>query len=223
VATISMAVFCRQQYKPTGFAVPLMPFLPSISLCLNSFLLATIPAAAWIQFAYFMAAMFGFYILYSVHAATHADHVYAAPRFCPQPGQGMGDLSGDMPSRPVLKPGLTLLPDVKSSLGRLCSLMKPLAGDGVRIRSHHHQLSCAKIWSHIRKCLLKAVQRTVLSQHKHVSAGSPASSPNSNGFTAGPAGSTEQCLRSQCSSIDSEEVLCGQTLQLKRCSAEEVR
>ncbi len=72
-ATLSMHIICRQQYTPSGFAVPLMPWLPSVSIILNTFLLGTIPATAWIQFAIFVAVMVGFYALYSVHAATHAD------------------------------------------------------------------------------------------------------------------------------------------------------
>ncbi|BDA47291.1 Cationic amino acid transporter 1 [Coccomyxa sp. Obi] len=77
-ATLSMHIICRQQYTPSGFAVPLMPWLPSVSIILNTFLLGTIPATAWIQFAIFVAVMVGFYALYSVHAATHADDLRAA-------------------------------------------------------------------------------------------------------------------------------------------------
>lgn len=79
IATLSMNICCRQQYTPNGFAVPLMPWLPSVSIILNTFLLGTIPADSWIQFAIFVAAMFGFYALYSVHAATHADATSAPP------------------------------------------------------------------------------------------------------------------------------------------------
>lgn len=68
-----MFIFCRQQYTPTGFSVPLMPFLPSVSIILNTFLLGTIDPSAWIGFAYFTVAIIGVYVFYSVHAASYAE------------------------------------------------------------------------------------------------------------------------------------------------------
>ena len=74
VMTIVMHATCPQFNLPK-YKIPLFPYLPVASILLNSVLMASLPARAYIQLAVFFAIMTFIYLVYSIHAATHYERV----------------------------------------------------------------------------------------------------------------------------------------------------
>ncbi|CAH1446395.1 unnamed protein product [Lactuca virosa] len=58
-----------QARKPDFWGVPLMPWIPCVSIFLNIFLLGNIDTASYIRFGFFSAVVVLVYVLYSVHAS----------------------------------------------------------------------------------------------------------------------------------------------------------
>ncbi|OMO91127.1 Amino acid/polyamine transporter I [Corchorus capsularis] len=61
-----------QARKPEFWGVPFMPWLPSISISLNIFLLGSLDGPSYVRFGFFSALALLVYILYSVHASFDA-------------------------------------------------------------------------------------------------------------------------------------------------------
>ncbi|KAL9225025.1 hypothetical protein vseg_000997 [Gypsophila vaccaria] len=62
-----------QARKPEFWGVPLMPWLPSLSIFLNIFLLGSLDGPSYIRFGFFSALAIAVYIFYSVHASFDAE------------------------------------------------------------------------------------------------------------------------------------------------------
>ncbi|GAB2276889.1 Cationic amino acid transporter 6, chloroplastic [Dionaea muscipula] len=62
-----------QAHKPEFWGVPLMPWLPSVSIFLNIFLLGSLDGPSYIRFVFFSALAVLVYVLYSVHASFDAE------------------------------------------------------------------------------------------------------------------------------------------------------
>lgn len=62
-----------QARKPEFWGVPLMPWLPSMSIFLNIFLLGSLDGASYIRFGFFSVLSVIVYVLYSVHASFDAE------------------------------------------------------------------------------------------------------------------------------------------------------
>lgn len=62
-----------QARKPEFWGVPLMPWIPSISIFLNIFLLGSLDKPSYVRFGFFSALIVVVYILYSVHASFDAE------------------------------------------------------------------------------------------------------------------------------------------------------
>jgi APA family basic amino acid/polyamine antiporter len=59
-ATISMAIFCRGQFRrPTSYGVPLFPWVPAFSVMLNTFLLGQLDKMAYERFGIWTAVVTG--------------------------------------------------------------------------------------------------------------------------------------------------------------------
>ncbi|KAJ9545897.1 hypothetical protein OSB04_025604, partial [Centaurea solstitialis] len=58
-----------QARKPDFWGVPLMPWIPSVSVFLNIFLLGNIDRPSYVRFGFFSAVIVLVYVLYSVHAS----------------------------------------------------------------------------------------------------------------------------------------------------------
>eukprot|EP00850_Spirogloea_muscicola_P007821 SM000040S14833 [mRNA] locus=s40:675307:678377:- [translate_table: standard] len=71
-STLSMQVFIAPLPAPTSFAVPLMPWLPSFSILLNTFLLSTLDVHSYIRFATWTGLTVLLYVCYGVHATFGA-------------------------------------------------------------------------------------------------------------------------------------------------------
>ncbi|GAB2222604.1 hypothetical protein Droror1_Dr00016723 [Drosera rotundifolia] len=62
-----------QAHKPEFWGVPLMPWLPSVSIFLNIFLLGSLDGPSYVRFIFFSALAVLVYVLYSVHASFDAE------------------------------------------------------------------------------------------------------------------------------------------------------
>ncbi|KAG2672432.1 hypothetical protein I3760_13G040700 [Carya illinoinensis] len=62
-----------QARKPEHWGVPLMPWIPSISIFLNIFLLGSLSGPSYVRFGFFSALAVLVYVFYSVHASFDAE------------------------------------------------------------------------------------------------------------------------------------------------------
>ncbi|KAA8539106.1 hypothetical protein F0562_025798 [Nyssa sinensis] len=62
-----------QARKPEFWGVPLMPWIPSISIFLDIFLLGSLDGPSYVRFGFFSALVVLVYVLYSVHASFDAE------------------------------------------------------------------------------------------------------------------------------------------------------
>lgn len=62
-----------QARKPEFWGVPLMPWIPSISIFLNIFLLGSLDRPSYVRFGFFSALAVLVYVFYSVHASFDAE------------------------------------------------------------------------------------------------------------------------------------------------------
>ncbi|PIN26633.1 Amino acid transporter [Handroanthus impetiginosus] len=62
-----------QARKPEFWGVPLMPWVPSISIFLNIFLLGSLDRPSYVRFGFFSALAVVIYVLYSVHSSFDAE------------------------------------------------------------------------------------------------------------------------------------------------------
>jgi len=72
--TVVMHLTCPQFHLPK-YKIPLFPYLPVASILLNSLLMGSIGAQAYIQLAVYFAVMTFLYLVYSIHAASHFEKV----------------------------------------------------------------------------------------------------------------------------------------------------
>lgn len=81
--------FVPQARKPEFWGVPLMPWIPSISIFMNVFLLGSMDRGSYLRFAFLTVLAILVYVLYSVHASFDAEE-------CGVIGKGgLGDLEGE--------------------------------------------------------------------------------------------------------------------------------
>ncbi|KAJ6820907.1 putative cationic amino acid transporter 6, chloroplastic isoform X1 [Iris pallida] len=62
-----------QARKPEFWGVPLMPWMPSVSIFLNIFLLGSLDGPSYVRFGFFTGVAIVIYVLYSVHASFDAE------------------------------------------------------------------------------------------------------------------------------------------------------
>lgn len=62
-----------QARKPEFWGVPMMPWIPAVSIFLNVFLLGSLDGPSYVRFGLFSAAAVLVYVLYSVHASHDAE------------------------------------------------------------------------------------------------------------------------------------------------------
>ncbi|KAJ6767607.1 INNER MEMBRANE TRANSPORTER YGJI-RELATED [Salix koriyanagi] len=62
-----------QARKPEFWGVPLMPWMPCVSIFLNIFLLGSLDGPSYVRFVFFSALAVLVYVLYSVHASFDAE------------------------------------------------------------------------------------------------------------------------------------------------------
>ncbi|WIA18741.1 hypothetical protein OEZ85_003431 [Tetradesmus obliquus] len=72
ICCIIMHLSCHQYSRPS-YRAPFFPYLPVVSLLLNSFLMSSLPANAYMQLAIFFGVVTAFYVFYSIHSASTFD------------------------------------------------------------------------------------------------------------------------------------------------------
>lgn len=66
-------VLVPQAREPEFWGVPVMPWIPSISIFLNLFLLGSLDGPSYLRFGFFSVLAVLVYVLYSVHASFDAE------------------------------------------------------------------------------------------------------------------------------------------------------
>jgi APA family basic amino acid/polyamine antiporter len=80
VATLAMHVTLRQLRRPKTWGVPLVPWLPSLSIAFNVFLLGSLDRASFVRFGYWTAIMLVYYFFFGLHASFDAATEVVAPK-----------------------------------------------------------------------------------------------------------------------------------------------
>ncbi|WIA23368.1 hypothetical protein OEZ85_000131 [Tetradesmus obliquus] len=80
----------RQGHRPSSYSVPLFPFVPALSVGLNTFLLGQLDRDAYIRFGIWTVAVTGVYMLYGSLAS--AQHDKKADRALPTNGSTLNDV-----------------------------------------------------------------------------------------------------------------------------------
>lgn len=68
LGTLGIAIFLPQKKTPKVWGVPLVPWLPSVSIAINLFLIGALGHLAFVRFAICTAVMLVYYIFFSLHA-----------------------------------------------------------------------------------------------------------------------------------------------------------
>jgi APA family basic amino acid/polyamine antiporter len=63
-----MSIFLTQQRKPRFWGVPLVPWLPSMSIATTIFLMGSLEAEAFIRFGICTLVMLIYYVFFGLHA-----------------------------------------------------------------------------------------------------------------------------------------------------------
>nr|CAD1843247.1 unnamed protein product [Ananas comosus var. bracteatus] len=94
-STLALAVLVPQQRAPKVWGVPLVPWLPSLSIAMNLFLMGSLGYAAYIRFAICTAVMVVYYGLFALHATydmAHQEDKFAESK----DDEGVGDGDPDV-------------------------------------------------------------------------------------------------------------------------------
>ncbi|PKA53665.1 Cationic amino acid transporter 5 [Apostasia shenzhenica] len=75
--TAALQILLPQRRKPRTWGVPLVPWLPSLSIATNLFLMASLGSAAFIRFGICTAIMMVYYVFVGLHATYDVAHGYA--------------------------------------------------------------------------------------------------------------------------------------------------
>lgn len=78
LVTASMQFTCKQYNRPVKYGVPLFPWVPALSVGLNTFLLGQLNAKAYERFGIWTAVCVAIYVFYGMHAAADKDKKTAA-------------------------------------------------------------------------------------------------------------------------------------------------
>ncbi|XP_028755359.1 cationic amino acid transporter 5-like [Neltuma alba] len=74
LATLGLSLFLTQQRAPRVWGVPLVPWLPSLSIAINIFLMGSLPTKAFIRFGICTAVMLVYYVFFGLHATYDMAH-----------------------------------------------------------------------------------------------------------------------------------------------------
>ncbi|CAN1169360.1 Cationic amino acid transporter 5 [Linum perenne] len=74
LGTLGLSLALPQQRKPKVWGVPLVPWLPSLSIATNIFLMGSLGAQAFIRFGICTAVMLLYYIFFGLHATYDMAH-----------------------------------------------------------------------------------------------------------------------------------------------------
>lgn len=98
LATLALQLFCPQRRTPKKWGVPLVPWLPSLSIAVNLFLLGSMDKDSFYRFAVWTGIMLVYYVFIGLHASYDA----------------AADLTVEMEQLPT-KPDSKISPDVEGN------------------------------------------------------------------------------------------------------------
>ncbi|CAJ2637645.1 unnamed protein product [Trifolium pratense] len=73
-ATLGMSLFLTQQRKPRFWGVPLVPWLPSLSIATNIFLMGSLESKAFLRFGICTLVMLVYYVFFGLHSTYDMAH-----------------------------------------------------------------------------------------------------------------------------------------------------
>ncbi|CAA0814386.1 Cationic amino acid transporter 7- chloroplastic [Striga hermonthica] len=99
IAVVQLFHFtARQARKPESWGVPLMPWIPCVSIFLNIFLLGSLDGRSYVRFGIFSALTVLLYVLYSVHSSFDADKSGSLVRDRTDEGISMKEYDTNVPT-----------------------------------------------------------------------------------------------------------------------------
>lgn len=107
LATLAMHVTLRTLRRPKTWGVPLVPWLPSLSIAVNVFLLGSLDRASFVRFGYWTALMLVYYFLFGLHASFDAA---ASPDVAPPKRVDDAEALTVSGEDAVMGPGAALVP-----------------------------------------------------------------------------------------------------------------
>lgn len=90
VATAGLALFLPQRRTPKVWGVPLVPWLPSLSIAMNIFLMGSLGSEAFSRFGICTVVMLIYYFLFGLHATYDTAHQSEGEKY-PQINVGDGE------------------------------------------------------------------------------------------------------------------------------------
>nr|CAD1842265.1 unnamed protein product [Ananas comosus var. bracteatus] len=72
--TLGIQLFVPQLRPPRVWGAPLVPWLPSLSIAINVFLMGSLGSEAFVRFGFCMGVMLVYYVFYGVHATFDMAH-----------------------------------------------------------------------------------------------------------------------------------------------------
>lgn len=79
LGTLGISVFLPQQRTPKFWGVPLVPWLPSLSIATNLFLMGSLGSSAFIRFGICTVVMLLYYVFFGLHATYDLAHQQQKP------------------------------------------------------------------------------------------------------------------------------------------------
>jgi APA family basic amino acid/polyamine antiporter len=73
-STLGMSIFLTQQRKPRFWGVPLVPWLPSLSIATNIFLMGSLESKAFLRFGICTLVMLVYYVFFGLHSTYDMAH-----------------------------------------------------------------------------------------------------------------------------------------------------
>ncbi|KAI6699263.1 hypothetical protein NL676_013587 [Syzygium grande] len=84
LGTLGIYKFLPQQRTPKAWGVPLVPWIPSLSIATNVFLMSSSGSAAFLRFVICTIVMLTYYLLFGLHATYDMAHQPQQPKAKPQ-------------------------------------------------------------------------------------------------------------------------------------------
>ncbi|KAJ7961602.1 Cationic amino acid transporter like [Quillaja saponaria] len=80
LGTLGISIFLPQQRTPKVWGVPLVPWLPSLSIATNIFLMGSLGSQAFIRFGICTGVMLVYYVFFGLHATYDIAHQQDKPK-----------------------------------------------------------------------------------------------------------------------------------------------
>lgn len=103
LGTLGLALFVPQARKPRFWGVPLVPWIPSLSIATNSFLLGSIDKDSYIRFGVWTVLILVYYVFFGLHASYDAAQEFKPNRSLFKVEEGTNDLKIHAIANPALQ------------------------------------------------------------------------------------------------------------------------